>query len=220
MIKQRMSNQLESMRIAIVEDDTIMREALTILLSAEPSLDVRGAYGDGHAILEALDDLEVDIILTDLGLPDVEGPALIAALKARRPNVEIMVYTVSDARDVVFAALRAGATGYILKGSSPRELIEALATMAQGGAPMSPPIARSVVRTFQEAASVDEDYLLSARERGVLQELERGSSYKEVGAALAISPHTVHSHIKKIYEKLHATSRGEAVRIARMKGLV
>lgn len=220
MMAWRMSSQRDPLRIAIVEDDEITRETLTLLLSGEPSLDVVGAYGGGYDILAALDDIGVDLVLVDLGLPDVEGPALIAALKERRPTIEVMVHTISDARAVVFAALRAGATGYILKGSSPRELIEAIATIAEGGAPMSPRIARSVVRTFQEAASVDEDYLLSARERDVLSEVERGASYKEVGAALAISPHTVHSHIKKIYEKLHATSRAEAVRIARMKGLV
>lgn len=215
-----MSSLRDPIRIAIVEDDEITREALIILLSAEPTLDVVGAYDCGYAMLAALDDIVVDIVLADLGLPDLEGPELIAAIKERRPTIEVMVYTVSDGRAVVFAALRAGATGYILKGSSPRELIEAIATMSEGGAPMSPRIARSVVRTFQEAASVDEDYLLSARERDVLTELERGASYKDVGAVLSISPHTVHSHIKKIYEKLHATSRGEAVRIARMKGLV
>lgn len=211
---------LATMRIAIVEDDDTTREALGILLSGEREIEVCATFSTGSAFLEAIDDLEVDIVLADLGLPDVEGPDLIAATKARRPNLEVMVYTVSDARDVVFAALRAGATGYILKGCSPRELLEALSTLAAGGAPMSPRIARSVVRTFQEAPAVDGDYLLSARERDVLHQLEKGLSYKEVGAELNVSPHTVHSHIKKIYDKLHATSRADAVRIARMKGLV
>ncbi len=206
------------LRVAVVEDDDTTRNALQILLSGEPGLEVAGCFSDGGSILNA--PLETDLVLVDLGLPDMTGPELIAALKTRRPTWEVMAYTVSEARDVVFAALRAGATGYILKGCSPRELIEALRTLAAGGAPMSPRIARSVVRAFQNAAAVDEDYLLSARERDVLQQLERGLSYKEVGQKLAISPHTVHSHIKKIYDKLHAQSRDEAVRIARMKGLV
>jgi len=209
-----------AIQIAIVEDDRTTRDALSILLGGEPSLDVVGVYGHADELLDALAALSVDIVLTDLGLPDVEGPELIAAIKQRRPTVECMAYTVSDARDVVFAALRAGATGYILKGCSPRELIEALHTLSRGGAPMSPRIARSVVRTFQDETAIDEDYLLSSRERDVLHQLEKGLSYKEVGQALSISPHTVHSHIKRIYEKLHAQSRAEAVRIARMKGLV
>lgn len=210
----------DPIRLAIVEDDDTTRQTLVMLLDGEPSLSVVGSYGHADAILTELEDLEVDIVLTDLGLPDVEGPELIAAIKERRPTIECLAYTVSEARDVVFAALRAGATGYILKGCSPRELVEALHTMSRGGAPMSPRIARAVVRTFQDEAAVQEDYLLSGRERDVLHQLEKGLSYKEVGKALAISPHTVHSHIKRIYEKLHARSRGEAVRIARMKGLV
>jgi two-component system NarL family response regulator len=145
---------------------------------------------------------------------------LIAEVKTQRPALEVMAYTVSESRDGVFAALRAGATGYILKGCSPRELVEALHTLAQGGAPMSPSVARMVVRTFQDEDAVAEDYLLTSRERDVLRHLERGLSYKEVGATLRISPHTVHSHIKNVYDKLHARSRGEAVSIARMKGLI
>lgn len=207
-------------RLAIVEDDRTTRQTLVMLLDGEPTLSVAGSYGHADELLAALDRLEIDIVLTDLGLPDVSGPELIAAIKERRPTVECLAYTVSEARDVVFAALRAGATGYILKGCSPRDLVEALHTLSRGGAPMSPRIARAVVRTFQNEAAVQEDYLLSARERDVLHQLEKGLSYKEVGKALAISPHTVHSHIKRIYEKLHAQSRAEAVRIARMKGLV
>jgi two-component system NarL family response regulator len=207
-------------RVAIVEDDTTTREALTILLSGEPGIDVVDAFADGQSLLGALRELDTDVLLTDLGLPDCDGPELIAAVKDMRPRIEVMAFTVSEARDVVFAALRAGATGYVLKGCPPREIVEALHTLAAGGAPMSPRIARSVVRAFQNEPAIAEDYLLSARERDVLHQLEKGLSYKEVGAALHISPHTVHSHIKKIYEKLHATSRDQAVRIARMKGLV
>lgn len=207
-------------RIAIVEDDATTRDALVMLLSGEPTLELVRTFDDGQSLLQALDTLAIDVLLTDLGLPDIEGPALIAEVKARRPLLEVMAYTVSEARDIVFAALKAGATGYILKRASSQDLVRAFHTLASGGAPMSPRIARSVVRTFQSTAAIDEDYLLTARERDVVQELEKGRSYKEVGASLAISPHTVHSHIKKIYEKLHATSRSEAVRTARLKGLV
>lgn len=208
------------LRVAIVEDDTITRESLAILLAGEPSLQVAGAFASAAALLAVVDELEADVLLTDLGLPDVAGPELIAAVKSRRPLWEILAYTITEARATVFAALRAGAIGYILKGASPRELIEALHSVARGDAPMSPRIARMLVREFQSAPSVDEDYLLTARERDVLEQLERGLSYKEVAAELAISPHTVHSHIKRIYEKLHANNRDEAVRTARLKGLV
>ena len=210
----------QRLRVAIVEDDHVTRESLAILLAGESSLEVAGTFGSAGALLAALDELEVDVLLTDLGLPDASGPELIATVKSRRPLWEILAYTISETRATVFAALRAGAIGYILKGASPRELVEALHGVARGDAPMSPRIARMLVREFQSAPSVGEDYLLTARERDVLTHLERGRSYKDVGAALAISQHTVHSHIKRIYEKLHAQSRDDAVRIARLKGLV
>ena len=208
------------LRIAIVEDDDVTRESLAILLAGEPSLQVAGVFATAGELLAVVDELEADVLLTDLGLPDTPGPELIAAVKSRRPLWEILAYTISETRATVFAALRAGAIGYILKGASPRELVEALQGVARGDAPMSPRIARMLVREFQSAPSVDEDYMLTAREREVLTQLERGLSYKDVATALAISPHTVHSHIKRIYEKLHAQNRDEAVRIARLKGLV
>jgi two-component system NarL family response regulator len=208
------------LRVVIVEDDDITRESLAILLAGEPSLEVAGVFANGRELLAVVDELQADVLLTDLGLPDTPGPELIAAVKARRPLWEVLAYTISETRATVFAALRAGAIGYILKGASPRDLVEALQGVARGDAPMSPRIARMLVREFQDAPSVADDYMLTAREREVLTHLERGLSYKDVASALAISPHTVHSHIKKIYEKLHAQNRDEAVRIARLKGLV
>lgn len=208
------------LRLGLVEDDRTTREALGILLGGEPSLDVVASFATGGALLGALEQLEVDVLLVDLGLPDMTGVELIAAVKVRKPVWEVMAYTVSESRDEVFAALSAGATGYILKGCAPRELLEALAELARGGAPMSPRIARAVVRTFQSSEAVAEDYLLTGRERDVLAGLEQGQSYKDVARSLHISPHTVHTHIKRIYEKLHARSREEALRIARMKGLI
>ncbi|MCA9620358.1 MAG: response regulator transcription factor [Myxococcales bacterium] len=209
-----------AIRVAIVEDDDTTREALAILLAGEEGVEVTGRFARGGDVLGELQSLDATVMLVDLGLPDMSGDALIAEVKAHRPALEVMAYTVSESRAGVFAALRAGATGYILKGCSPRELVEALRTLADGGAPMSPSVARMVVRTFQDEDAVAEDYLLTARERDVLRHLEHGLSYKEVASALSISPHTVHSHIKKVYDKLHARGRGDAVNIARMKGLL
>ena len=208
------------LRLVIVEDDAVTRDAVSMLLSGEPELQVLAAYANGRALIDVLDKSDFDVALVDLGLPDIDGIDLIAAIKARRPTCEVMAYTVSESRDRVFAALAAGATGYVLKGCRPAELIEAIFNLAKGGAPMSPTIARSVVRAFQGTQSVSEDYLLTSRERDVLSLLEQGMSYKEVAADLAVSPHTVHSHIKKIYEKLHASGRDDALRVARLKGLI
>jgi two-component system NarL family response regulator len=207
-----------SLRVAVVEDDKTTRESLCLLLGGEPTLAVAGAFGSGRELLRALDGLEADVILVDLGLPDSTGAELIAAVKHRRPLCELMAYTVSEDRDTVFGALRAGATGYILKGRPPRELVEALHALARGGSPMSPRIARAVVRAFQDPGAASE--VLTEREREVLRRIERGSSYKEVAAELGISTNTVHTHIKHVYEKLQARSREEAVRVARRKGLL
>ncbi|MCB9589178.1 MAG: response regulator transcription factor [Polyangiaceae bacterium] len=209
-----------ALRLALVEDDPSYRETLVDVLSNAPPLELVEGFGEGRPLLEALEALSPDVVLVDLELPDIGGPELITAIKARRPAIEVMAHTVSEARDVVFAAVRAGATGYILKGASPEELVEAIFDLAAGGAPMSPRIARSVIRVFQNENIVAEDYLLTARERDVLALLERGYTYKDAAQELNLSPHTVHSHIKKVYEKLHATSRNEAVRRARLKGLI
>lgn len=211
-------NDAATLTVALVEDDDGYRNALVAAVSRE--LTMVGAYDRGNALLDALPSIAPDVVLVDLGLPDIGGAELIAAIKARHPVCEVMAHTVSESRDVVFAALSAGATGYILKGSTPATLIDAIRSLAAGGAPMSPKIARSVIRVFQTEDVVAEDYLLTAREREVLALLERGFTYKDAALELAISPHTVHSHIKKVYEKLHACNRDEAVRRARLKGLI
>ena len=126
---------------------------------------------------------------------------------------------VFDDRDTVFSAIQAGASGYVLKGSTPREIVEALFELENGGAPMSPKIARAVIREFQES-KVEEQYLLTPREQQILKGLETGLTYTELGDILSISPHTVHSHIKRIYEKLHAVDRKSALIQARRKGLI
>ncbi|MCA9641008.1 MAG: response regulator transcription factor, partial [Myxococcales bacterium] len=151
--------------------------------------------------------------------PDQSGIELIAALKAQRPELEVMAYTVFEDRETVFAALKAGATSYVLKGSTPRELIEALHSLNQGGAPMSPKIARAVIQEFQARPAASPE-LLSRRETEVLSFVEQGLSYKEIASNLNLSPHTVHSHIKKIYEKLQANGKHDALEKARRKGLI
>jgi DNA-binding NarL/FixJ family response regulator len=160
-----------------------------------------------------------DILLVDIGLPGMSGIDLIKKVKAKNPDLEIMVHTIFDARDTVFAAIKAGATGYILKGASPRELIESIENLAKGGAPMSPKIARAVIGEFQDVENTMH-YLLTPREREILVELEKGLTYKELAEKLSISHHTIHTHIKKIYEKLHAKSRRDALNTARKKGII
>ncbi len=208
------------MLITIVEDDPLLRENIALLLGGEPDFEIAGSYATAENALAALEGNQPDLLLVDLGLPGIMGGVeLIRTVRQRYPDVEIMVHTVFDNRDTVFAAIKAGATGYILKGASPRELVEAIHNLMAGGAPMSPKIARAMIREFQETG-IEDEYLLTPREREILAGVEQGHTYKELAARLQISPHTIHSHIKKIYEKLHAKSRRQALATARRKGIL
>lgn len=207
------------MRIAIVEDNTLLRENLVLLIGGEPELKICGNFETAEEALPVVLRDKPDILLVDLGLPGMSGTELIRRVKAKHQDIEIMVHTAFDARDTVFSAIKAGATGYILKGATPRELIESIHNLANGGAPMSPKIARAVIGEFQDVDNEDQ-YLLTAREKEILLGLEKGFTYNQLGNELSISPHTIHSHIKKIYEKLHAKSRREALTKARKKGII
>lgn len=207
------------MRIAIVEDDKLLRQNLTLLLNGEPGIEVVSSSGSAEEALPALRKNPPQILLADIGLPGMSGIDLIRKAKEIMPQLEIMTHTVFDDKETVFSAIKAGAAGYILKGSTPRELIDALRTLAQGGSPMSPKIARKIIKEFQ-ADMVDERYVLSHREVEIVKEIESGMTYKEIGAKFGISPHTVHTHIKNIYEKLQAKSRQEALLTARKRGII
>lgn len=207
------------MRVAIVEDNTMLRENLVVLIGGEPDIEVCCHFGTAEEALPVVIKQKPDILLVDLGLPGMSGIELIKEIKAAHPDLEIMVYTAFDARNTVFSAIKAGASGYILKGATPRELIESIHNLAAGGAPMSPRIARAVIGEFQ-GVGYDDQYLLSPREKEIIQGLEKGLTYNELGKQLSISPHTIHSHIKNIYEKLHAKSRKEALSTARRKGII
>ncbi len=207
------------MRIAIVEDNTLLRENLALLINGEPGFEVCCHFGTAEEALPAILQCLPEILLVDLGLPGMSGIELIKKVKPRHRDIEIMVHTAFDSRDTVFSAIKAGAAGYILKGATPRDLVESLQNLALGGAPMSPKIARAVISEFQEIKSHDQ-FLLTPREKEILLGLEKGFTYNELGNELSISPHTIHSHIKKIYEKLHARSRRDALAKARRKGII
>jgi two-component system NarL family response regulator len=207
------------MKVSIVEDDVLLRQNLKLLLSGERGISVVSVYGSAEEALSGIKRTRPEILLADIGLPGMSGIELIRELKEQMPGLEIMAHTVFDDRETVFSAIKAGASGYLLKGSTPRELIDALHTLAKGGSPMSPKIARKVIREFQDEG-IDEQYLLSHRETEIVKEIENGLSYKDIAVKLAISPHTVHTHIKNIYEKLHAKDRQGALVAARKKGII
>lgn len=207
------------MRISFVEDNDVTRETLKLLLSGEPAIESVDTYASAEEALARLELSPPDILLVDLDLPGMHGTELIQRVTQILPQVEIMVYTIFEDRETVFAAIKSGASGYILKGSPPRELIESLQNLHQGGAPMSPKIARKVIHEFQTVS--EEGYNpLSHRESSIVRSIEQGLSYKEIAELFCISPHTVHTHIKNIYEKLQAHGRKDALQRARRIGII
>jgi DNA-binding NarL/FixJ family response regulator len=207
------------MKLIIVEDDPILQESLKLLLSGEQGIAVLGAFSNAEDALRALASLSPEVMLADLGLPGMSGIELIKRAKEQMPQLEIMAHTVFEDRENVFAAIKAGASGYILKGSSPREIVEAIHEINKGGAPMSPKIARKVIHEFQDE-NIEDPFVLSQRERDIVKCIEQGLTYKEISIRLGISSHTVHTHIKNIYEKLQAKDRGEALIKARKTGII
>lgn len=207
------------MRLVIIEDDPLLLENLTLLLRGEEGITVSGSYRSAEDAMKAIRSAQPEVMLTDLGLPGMSGVELIKKAKEEMPSLEIMAHTVFEDRERVFSAIKAGASGYILKGSSPREIIESIHALYKGGAPMSPKIARKIIHEFQDNVA-GEPFLLTQREIEIVKLVEEGLTYKEIGERLSISTHTVHTHIKNCYEKLQAKGRNDAINKARKKGII
>lgn len=207
------------MNIIIVIDSVLHSINTRVILEGEPGISVHAAFSDARDALEDLRTFCPDIMVTNIALPGMSGIELIARAKEMWPELEILAYTSRDDRDSIFSALKAGAGGYILTGGKPRELIEALYSLNEGGAPMSPGVARKVVREFH-SASIDKQYLITPREREILVCLDKGMSYKELAGHLDISVHTIHTHITKIFRKLQTPTRREALIKIRKMGII
>ena len=200
-----------SIKVSIVEDDKRTRESLALLIGGASDFSCVGAHATAETALKKIPQEQPDVILLDLELPAMSGIEFIRELK-RRPAVEILVLTIHDEPRRIYAALEAGASGYLVKPMPPRKMIEAIKEIHGGGSPMSAPIARLVVQTFQERGRSHRKLeKLTPREQEILELLAKGYSDKEISQALGISEHTVNGHIKSIYVKLQAHSRAQAV---------
>ena len=207
------------MRLIIIEADPIVLQSLKILLAGEPSIEIVGACSKAEDALTILDNNSADIMIVDLGLHIMSNIAFIKKVRNIKPEMDILVHGGHEEKSIVVSALKAGATGYILQGSTPRQLIEAIFDMHQGGAPMSPKIARMIVKEMHTDNPDEHDHL-SKREKTILLYLCKGMAYKEIAEHLYISPNTVHTHVKHIYDKLQVKSRVEALRKAARAGII
>lgn len=208
-------------RVAIVEDQKQTREGLSLIVGSSPGYRVVGAFASMEEALARLDWDPPDVVLLDVKLPGMSGIEGVKRLHARSPQLPILMLTVYDDNEKVFEAICSGACGYLLKDTKAERLLEAIREVRDGGAPMTPGIARKVVQMFHKVVpALDEDSRLSPRELDVLRLLCDGHSYKTAAAALEISLDTVRSHIRNIYEKLHVNSKSEAVTKALRSGLL
>jgi DNA-binding NarL/FixJ family response regulator len=196
-------------RVALVEDDGAVRELLAALLDADPDIEVVGAWADCESALGPLLARPPDVVLMDIHLPGMSGIEGIKRLRAGAPDTDILVLTILEKDDIVFSALSAGASGYLVKNDDTRQLVAAIREAHRGGAPMSTQIARRVIRSFHAPPIGSSP--LTPRETDVLAELCRGKSYKMIADALSISEETVRRHLKSIYRKLEVHSKSEAV---------
>jgi len=198
--------------VSIVEDNDQLRGTLARVISRAEGFRCVSHYPTAEAALEALPRERPDVVLMDINLPGINGVECVRRLKQLAPNISVVMLTVYEDTDNIFNALAAGAAGYLLKRTKSAELLEAIREVHRGGSPMTTHIARKVVQSFQKAGpSPQPTENLSQREQEVLDCLSHGFLYKEIAEKLGISYETVHTYIRRIYEKLQVRTRTEAV---------
>lgn len=198
--------------VAIVEDVAGTRESLETILRRAGAVQCVAACASGEDALRDLPALSPEVVLMDINLPGMNGIECVARLKQQLPKTQVLILTTYQDSDLIFDSLRSGASGYLLKKSTPAELVQAIEDVRAGGSPMSMHIARKVVNHFRALdQTASEIELLTKREQEILGLLAKGHLYKEIASELGISLSTVRAHLHTVYEKLHVQSRTEAV---------
>ena len=220
--------------VLVVEDEAGFLQRFCDAIVADPALRLSGTAATVSGACALIDALSPDVVLVDLGLPDGSGIEVIRHAMATRSTSDVMVITMFGDDGHVIESIRAGATGYLLKDALPQDIASSILQVRAGGSPISPAVARRVLQSFRnslqtapaaspapiETTGSSHSHLLSEREREILRLVAKGLNFKEVGHILAISPHTVITHVKRIYQKLAVHSRGEAVYEASQQGLL
>jgi len=217
------------LRIAIVEDDDPYRSAIAALFELANGFGPAIQFSRADEALNALHAADPgrspwDLVLMDIEMPGMDGIAATSAMKAVLPNIPIVMLTAFEDPERILSAIRAGADGYLLKRSDPSDILEEVRSVAAGGSPLTPSVARSIVAHLRESApsapARREGWNLSERERDVLRQLVEGQSYKQIAAALNVSIDTVRTHLRHVYRKMQVHSAGEAISRAIKSGAV
>lgn len=208
------------MRIIIYEDDDKLRQSLKLLIGGTEGFSIVGDFPNCKEVASQVEKLRPDIVLMDIDMPEVNGIEGVEIIKSRFPQIKILIHTVFDDNDKLFACLQAGADGYLLKKTPPLKLLEAIQDIHSGGAPMSPGIAKRVLATFHQIKPDRDGYGLTKREKEILHLLTEGYTYKAISADCGISMDTVSTHLRHIYGKLHVNCGTEAVAKAIRERLV
>ncbi len=210
-----------TVRVTLIEDVREVRESLTLLINGTPGFACAHSYRSMEDALTGIDGSTVDVILTDIGLPGMGGVESTRVLRERFPAVPVLALTVYDDDDNVFNAICAGASGYLLKNTPPARLLESLREVADGGAPMSPEVARRVLGLFRRFRPPERNPVnLTPQELTLLKLMVEGHHYKTAATEMRISINTVSFHLRHIYEKLEVHSKTEAVARALREGLI
>ena len=211
-------------RVTIFEDYADMREILSTLIESSDGFLLTGAYSNALEVLSIVRRNKPDVVLMDIQMPGLSGIEATRLIKQHYPEVRVLVQTMFDDNERIFAAICMGASGYILKSTPADKILESITDVHNGGSPMTPLIARKVLTMFatqQQTIAVSEEYqMLSSREKEILGHLTKGLSYKMIADACGISYGTVNQHLKKIYEKLHVHSATEAIQKAMLQRIV
>jgi DNA-binding NarL/FixJ family response regulator len=201
-----------AIKLVLVEDNAEIRRNLQLILSYYDELAIAAVYSNAEEFIRDFGQLSPDVVIMDINLPGVSGIETVRVLKPRNEKVQYLMCTIYDDEEHIFEALCAGASGYLLKNTAPEKFLQAIKDIYGGGSPMSPEIARKVVRSFQQPVKNNTAYEgLSQREKEILDFLAKGLRYKEIAQELFISIETVRTHIRNIYEKLQVNSRTDAL---------
>jgi len=198
-------------KVLIYEDNPRLRESMVSMLDLSDEFAVLGAFPDCKKAVEQVKEHNPDLILMDIDMPDMNGIEAVKCIRKFNSEVQILMITIFDDNNHVFDAIYGGANGYLLKKYISSKLFQSMEECLQGGAPMSPSIARMVIGKLQHPQAPKTDYELTDRETETLRSLAQGNSYKMIASELGISIDTVRTHIKRIYEKLHVHSQTEAI---------